>query len=347
MKRITRNRTTFDLLHAVDRFAREKGLPIREPTTVETAFGALRSQFAAGQRNDILFHGHRVQTLFAYVASALGGCRLIKTEDVGELYSSIETLRMPDFRVVTHDGRQMMVEVKNCHIADPNDPYEVKPEYLSGLRSYAATFDAELFIAIYWSRIKQWTLLAANEFDPGSSVSMREALVRNRMYLLGDCMVATLPLLVLRLVNSPSYGHPTDKEGRYLFCAQTVQLYCGTNLITDPTEQRIAWFLMNNGRWSVTETPAEFDGPRLTAVSFVLTPPERANPGEKFEIVGSLSELVSRQFDGATTQEGEITSIAPHAEPSDFGVVIPEGFRGTALRLWQFEIHPREGEVSS
>lgn len=345
MKRKTRAGTKFDLLHAIDRLAREQGIHIREPTALQTVFDELRRQFAAKQVNDIFFHGHRVETLFAYVAASLGKCRVIKAEDAGELYSSIETLRVPDFRIVTTDGRQIMVEVKNCHTADPCRRFELDASYLDGLRTFASTFGAELFVAIYWSRAKQWSLLAPEDLEnlEGSScagISMLHAMQRSRMTLLGDRMIGTIPILVLRLIVSPGSGHAGEREGEFVFRTASAELYCGKALITDPKEQQIAWFLMNNGRWRVTDSEAEFDGERLVAAKFLVAPLERANPDQDFEIVGSLSELIARQFDDATTVEGEITNISPESDPSSFGVEIPENFKGTALRLWQFDLRP-------
>jgi hypothetical protein len=98
---------------------------------------------------------------------------------------------------------------------------------------------------------------------------------------------------------------------------------------------------MNNSRWECSEEPAaEFDGDRLAAVTYLVTPPERANPDQEFEIVGTLSELVSRQFDDATTRDGEIVNISPEAEPTEFGVVIPRDFESDALPLWRFDLRP-------
>jgi len=352
MKRKTRDRTKFDLLHAIDHFAREQGIHIRKPTAVQAVFDELRRQFAAKQVNDIFFHGHRVETLFAYVAASLGKCRVIKAEDAGELYSSLEALRVPDFRIVMTDGCQIMVEVKNCHTADPSRPYEFDASYLDGLRAYADVFGAQLFVAIYWSRAKQWTLLAPEDLENlegpgGAGISMLNAMQRSRMTLLGDRMIGTIPLLALRLVGSPDSGHAGEREGEFLFRTASAELYCGNVLITDPTEQQIAWFLMNNGRWHVTDSEAEFDGERLIAARLVMTPIERANPEQDFEIVGRLSELIARQFDDATTLEGEITNISPRSDPSSFGVAIPENFKGTALRLWQFDLQPSGSRPAS
>jgi hypothetical protein len=93
-------------------------------------------------------------------------------------------------------------------------------------------------------------------------VTMLEALQRKRMYLLGDRMIATLPVLALRLIGTPDSGYAHGADGQRLFTTAVAQLYCGKELISAPAEQQIAWFLIMNGRWDVSEAPAEFDGRR-------------------------------------------------------------------------------------
>jgi hypothetical protein len=60
-------------------------------------------------------HGRWAQDLFRGVVLSLGGIRMIKDEDAGTLYldPAGPGLKQPDFRVVRHDGEQLLVEVKN------------------------------------------------------------------------------------------------------------------------------------------------------------------------------------------------------------------------------------------
>jgi hypothetical protein len=168
-------------------------------------------------------------------------------------------------------------------------------------------------------------------------ITLLQAFPRNRMGLLGDQLVGTVPPLSLRMVGSPEDDQATGEVDQYRFIPRAVELYCGDRRIEDPAEQRIAWFLMMNGSWEVTERPAQMDGPRVAAVTFVVGPTERANPYEDFELIGRLSDMISSQFDEATVADGGIVNIAPGAEPEVFGVVIPPDYKGSALRLWRFE----------
>lgn len=338
MRRLKREPGTFDLLHAVDALTRLKGLRIRDPAAASEAFQDLRSSFERRQTDDKFFYGQRAETLFAYVAAALGGCSLIKHEDAGELYTIEDGLRIPDYRLVTTTGAQLLVEVKNFHEINAQRPYELRAADLDGLRRYAAICHCDLYIAIYWSRWKQWTLVKPSDLRlDGSvySISLLEAIPRNRMAVLGDHMIGTVPSLSLRLLGSTDDNQSTGESDLYRFTTRTAELRCKDQLIEDPLEQRIAIFLMLNGDWEVTENSAELDNERLAAVRFVVAPRERANPDQEFEIVGRLSDMISRQFDAATVKDGEIINIAPGAEPEQFGVAIPVDYTGSVLRLWR------------
>jgi hypothetical protein len=138
-------------------------------------------------------------------------------------------------------------------------------------------------------------------------------------------------------VSSSEDDQATGEAGRYIFTTRRVELHCGDQRIDDPVEQRIAWFLMMNGNWEASARPAEMDGERLAAITYVVEPLERANPDEDFEFIGRLSDMVSRQFDAATVADGEVINIAPGAEPEAFGIAIPVDYEGSVLRLWRIE----------
>lgn len=338
MRRLRRDPDTFDVLHIIDAWTRARGLRIRDTAAAAEAFQELRSHFEQRQGDDKLFHGQRTETLFAYVAAALGGCCLIKAEDAGELYTVEDDLKIPDYRLVTTSGQQLLVEVKNFHTDDAEQPYQLRAVEFDALTKYADILKCDLYFAIYWSRWKQWTLLKPSDLRANGqmySTSLIEAFPRNRMALLGDRMIGTVPPLTLRLLSAPEDNQTTGETDLYLFTTRAVELYTGRQRIEDPVEQRIAFFLMLNGDWEVTRSPAELDAGRLAFVTFEVAPRERANPDEEFEFVGRLSDMISRQFDAATVKDGQIISIAPGAEPEHFGVVIPKDYQGSVLRLWR------------
>ncbi len=84
MKRISRDPQKFELMRIIDDYARSRGLDIRDQANQEAFLADLGKQIESNRTNDILAHGLRIQTMFAYVAAALGACRVIKEEDAGE-----------------------------------------------------------------------------------------------------------------------------------------------------------------------------------------------------------------------------------------------------------------------
>jgi len=75
-------------------------------------------------------------------------------------------------------------------------------------------------------------------------------------------------------------------------------------------------------------------------MSFRVRPQERSNPDQNFEIIGYLSEMISRQFNDVTAPRGSVKLLSPTEEPDTFGVVIPSGYRGQVLGLWRFQMTP-------
>jgi len=160
------------------------------------------------------------------------------------------------------------------------------------------------------------------------------------MYLLNDRALATLPSLRLKLI-SDAPDRRIDCHGRAAFRIGRKELYCADMYIDDPFEQQLAWFLMLNGEWATpTEEPEIVDG-ELTSITFRVEPQERVNLDHPFEIIGHLGDLISRQFTEVTAPDGEVRRLTPEAEPGAFGVLIPPDYKGIALKLWQFELHPR------
>lgn len=330
-------------MRIIDGHARACGLDIRNQTHNERLLADLTAQIEQNRENDSLIHGLRVERMFAYVACALGACRAVKEEDAGELYAVDTAMRVPDFRILTVEKRELLVEVKNCHMIDLERGYRLAPAYLGGLKSYASAFRTELFIAIYWSKPKLWTLLSPNDFelqDGEYVVRLQEAMPRNNMQLLGDTMIGLPPSLTVRLLSDPTKPRAVDSTGQAKFTIGQVELYCGDQLIEDDLEKRIAWFLMNYGSWPGHKLEPEVDGGEVISIGFRAEPEERSNPDENFEIIGCLSEMISREFNDDTAWDGLVRLLAPKREPDTFGVVIPADYRGKALPLWRFNLQP-------
>src|SRR2546426_3193919 len=266
MKRISRNPQKFDLMRLIDAYARAQGVDIRDQTQHDALLGQLGKQLEENRNNDILIHGLRIQAMFAYVVAALGQCRLIREEDAGDMYAFEPTIRAPDFRVVTVSNAQFLVEVKNCHSVEPPYEYGFSRQYLDAMKSYAAVVQSDLYIALYWSRLKMWSLLSTKSFqlrDDQYVISLTDAIAGNDMRVLGDCMIATIPSLSLKLLADPEKPRTIDATGQAAFTIKQAQLYCGDKLITDPVEQQLAWFFMQYGNWAESDLAAEVQNGEL------------------------------------------------------------------------------------
>src|SRR5262249_17682165 len=349
MKRISRDPQRFELMRIFDQYARSRGVDIQDPGIQAPLMEELHKQFEANRKNEILIHGLRIQTMFAFVAAALGTCRMIKEEDAGDCYSLDAQMRAPDFRIFTLDGHELLVEVKNCNTSDFKHVFRLSQAYLDGLKNYASICQKELFIAIYWSRLAHWTLVSPLDFelrDGDYTLPMLRAMAHSNMALLGDCEIGTTPSLTMKLLSDRTKPRTVDASGEVNFTIGDVEFYSGDRLIEEDAEKNIAWFLMNYGKWPGEQIPAEVEDGQLIATGFRIAPEERSNPDENFEIIGSLSEMVSREFNDITAPDGAIKLLSPQREPDALGVLTPPDYHGKALPLWRLIIKapPRDDQ---
>lgn len=341
MKRRQRDPEKFDLLRLLDAFAQARGLKINEPEDQAAILEVLTKAVSQAPKNEALMHGTRVEAMFGYVASALGYCVLVKEEDAGELYSMPSDVIVPDYRLLTLEDYEFLVEVKNCHETDMKHQYRLTQTYFEALCKYAALFKLDLKIAIYWSQFRLWSLVPAKafEFDGSSySLSMFQCMKRSEMNLLGDAMVGTVPPLIFRLLSHPDEPRTINSNREVAFIIGGVQLFCGDREIKDSFEKKLAWFLLRYGDWDTSEDEVEIRENKLIWVQVVANK-ERVE-GQEFATLGFLSRMISAQFNELTTEEGEIMRLAPTPDPSELGLVIPKDYTGSGLPLWRFIMSP-------
>lgn len=345
MKRIIRENSQFDLMRLLNQQATKRGVSIHDATNHEGFLGGLASSFQTARTNEALIHGLRAQTMFGYVAAALGRCVLLKEEDAGEIYTQSPSMRAPDYRLVLEDGSEIFVEVKNHRPANGFADYVGTTAYLASLQDYAKLFKKELFFAFYWPVPKLWTLVNAGNFNVNGSefrLSLTEAVTRNEMARLGDVLIATLPSLSLKLYSDPALPRRVAHNGKAEFTVGKAELYCGQNLLMPGKESEITWFLLHYGRWPVEQLPPEVVSGEVIAVEFRASPPERNNPGQLFEPIGNLSEMIAQQYNHVTAPSGKVEALSPTREPASFGVVIPPEFASDRVPIWRFVQKPPE-----
>jgi hypothetical protein len=327
----------------LDAHSRSQGVSIRDEANHSAFLSELLRKFETCKKNEILIHGLRTEAMFTHVAAAMGYCVAIKTEDAGDVYSIDSDLRVPDFRIVTSAGQELLVEVKNHHPSSPTRDFTVKKDYFESLKRYAMVFNRELYFAIYWSQWKLWSLVRHDRFDTSADayrISLGDAMMRSEMNIIGDCMLATVFPLELRLFSDPHSSRTIETGGAVEFKVGVARLFAGGKEVDNSLEERIAWFLMNYGDWLGTLGCAEICEDELISIGLVVAPEERANPSERFEMIGYMSQMLSRQFDEITVGSEGVDLLIPKSDPEDLGVMIPSDYTGEKLPLWRFYPRP-------
>lgn len=340
MKRIPRDPEKFEVIDLFAAIGLQQGFSLHGEGSKSKFLDRISSSLTANRDNPIILHGRRVEEMFGYVAASLGQCAAIKREDAGELYVADTRLQIPDYRLITEQGYEFLVEVKNCH--KETTPYVFKDSYIDRLKRYAALFKRELKVAFYWSRWNFWMLVSADKipFDGRRySISMEQAMKMNEMATIGDCMIGTTPPLVFKVHTDPSKPRVVGSDGRVKFTIGSVELYCAGNRIEDRTEKNLAFYLMLYGDWPSKKPTAQIEEGTLIAIDFVAEPIQDT-PGQGFEMIGWLSKMIARRYNYLTSSEQGIDRLSPNADPGSLGVAIPRDYKSKQLPLWIFELTP-------
>lgn len=341
MKRLVRNPEKFEALEAFTAFSREHGYKLTSSEDTEKFLARFGDSLKASQENQTLLHGKRMEALFGQVAAGLHGCKLIKTEDAGDVISDDADILLPDYKLFLKDGRQIFVEVKNSSQLKPTSKYLLRKDYVAKLQRYSELNDVPLFFAIYFRCLRMWTLLPVSSFielKQKYETTPIYALANNEMAMLGDVTIGTKPPLVFELIADTSKDISVDDANRASFICGDVKMYCDEREIEDYEEKNIAFYLMRFGRWECSgpEGMMGEDG-NLHSVRFTFHP-ESPEDVEKngFAILGTLSSMITEAYNEHTVYEQHVTSITSKAEPEVFSVKLPKDYKGKALKLWCF-----------
>lgn len=344
MKRIERDPLRFEAFSLYATYGEKEEVSLKDPASID-AFAALMKQNAElAVANEAFLHGQRTEALFARIVVELGQFQVVKQEDAGEAFHTLdEELLMPDFRIVLDDGKQMLVEVKNHYQGDqPTKEHREQTRYLDRLAAYATAMGCELRIATFWVKWNLWTLVPPSAFTRGdkySVLSMARAQVMNEMGRLGDITIGTRSPLRLRVVADPSHTRTIDANGHATFTVGAWEVWSEDRKIELPLEQRIATYLILHGGWDIVHTNVETDGDLLVAVDHHMGLDEEYSLQEEngFERVDALSSMISRR-NRSSTGEAEISAVKAKFLPGAAGALIPKDYKGIALPLWRFHM---------
>jgi len=195
MRKLKRNAEKFDVLELFAEMAVEHGYSLNDPIAQDDFVSRVRNSIEESKKNKTTVFGKRVESLFAYVAGALGKVILLKQEDSGDIYFSGIEIIAPDYRLTFEEGEQILVEVKNCHLKDPAGKYSIQKSYYLKLKKYADLNSLELRFAIYFSSWNIWTLLSIDSFEKNKNsytIGFARAIACSEMSRLGDWVVSKL-----------------------------------------------------------------------------------------------------------------------------------------------------------
>lgn len=326
----------FDLLTEFAKFGLEQKLSLNDPTAKSAFVSHVTNAVEDALRDPVLLHGQRTQAMFEGLLVSLGEFKLLKEEDAGRVFPA-EQFKVPDFRVALNSGEQWLIEVKNVYQKDPLDQRRrlMTREYLQKLAEYSRSTGANLKIAIFWARWSVWTLVAPESFVDANGdivLDMPSAMKQNELSELGDRTIGTKPPLRLRLTMDAARTSAIGPDGTVSITIGGVELYCDETKIIDPTEQQIAWMLIQYGEWLGNDPEAIIEGDQLIAIEFRWEPVEQVNRG--FEFIGSLSTMFSRYFAEQTVKDRQVVQLRAPLQPSWFAPLISRNYVGHALPLW-------------
>lgn len=345
MKRLTRNPEKFETLELFAKFSRIHDFVLQSSEDTEEFLSLMRESLKASKENQTLVHGKRIETLFGHLAASLGNCKLIKSEDAGDVISDDEDIIPPDYKLILKDGRKIFVEVKNCNMKNVKSPYTIQKEYAGKLMRYGELHGIEIYFAIYYRILNVWTLLPASsliEQRKKYATNPIHSMAKNEMSMLGDLHIGTAPPLVIELVADKTKNATIDENYHANFIIGDVKIYSRDKEVQDKMEKNIAFYLMRFGSWDCGEPEAILDEHHnLDSVRFTFNPPSLENATEQgFDIIGQLSSMITSAFNEQTIYEQQVTAIDTKVEPDMFSVKIPENYKGKNLPLWRFNIQP-------
>ena len=323
---------------------------------------ALRSAGHAGDPHRV--HGERASNLFSHIVASLGAASLVKEEDAGEVICS-NPVQPPDWRVVLRDGRQFLVEVKNCHLPEVKNgsSFSLRENDIALLENYGLAVGVPLLIAIYWSGQRMWSLLPVAALKPRAGDATRRAVTfldacsKNEMSLMGDLFVASAGPIHFRVgVTELSTSDACDVKRTtvdingvaHTLKIRHVALFCGTRRLESRSAQALASYLVMHGSWREETSLMRNNAGQLDAVDFAFSPdPELSDdPMPVFDgapaacaIHGSLSSMMSHEFVTRTTRaepasnRRKVVALRLPEQSSRLGCDLPAETKASELPL--------------
>ena len=343
MKRLPRNPGKFEALETYTAFSRVHDLKMQSPEDTDKFLEMFGESLKASVEDLTLLHGKRTEILFGHLAAALKGCRIVKSEDSGDVMVDDSEMALPDYRLTLKDGRQIFVEVKNRNHPKPTMQYVLHKNYVSKLQNYADANGVPLYFAIFYRCLRVWTLLPISAFKETQNKYITNAvhsLANSELGILGDLMIGTKPPITFELVADKTKDITVDENGVAHFIIGDAKIYAAGEEIEDKDERNIAFYLVRYGKWDCDEPEGILDENKvLERVRYTFVPHDMEEAKrDGFSIIGHLSSMITEAFNEQTIYEQKVTAMDTRQEPEVFSVKIAPDYQGKTLKLWRFRM---------
>tara|TARA_R100001143_G_scaffold62683_1_gene66686 strand:- start:981 stop:2024 length:1044 start_codon:yes stop_codon:yes gene_type:complete len=344
--KLDRQPEKFETFELFATFCARNSIDLNAIDSLDRVVDLFQQSIQGNIKNLNLIYGKRTESMFAFVASGCGRCILVKQEDGGEIYCN-EEISIPDFRVVLDDNTTTLVEVKNFHKDITKNAFKLTKKYFDGLKTYSRLCNAELRIAIYLSQMNKWILLSPSDFkehEETYEIAILDAFKKDEMSLLGDMSVATTAPLEIYFEADQSKPISLNEEtGQILFTTKNVTFGCNGKELNSDAEKALCFSFANYGNWRQKE-PVLVMNENLPIGALFRFEPECPTEGQGFEILGSISSLLSNMYKSITENQGEVIATKVNTAPQNFHALIPLDYKSENLPLWRFTLQPNKGD---
>ena len=345
MKTLARDPFKHELIELLALHGQQAGFSISDPSGESQFIEAVRASVRANRANEKLLFGRRTETMFRYVAAALGACDIVKAEDSGPIISGNAAIAIPDCRLFLKEGRQLLVEVKNKHGAR----FVLSKAYIDKLMAYARMTHCDLRIAVYWSQDNRWSLLDPAQIPQRSgqySIEAIESMYINEMKMIGDfALVTPTPILVRVEIDRAAPQEFDRATNKFKGKIGGMLIYSEDRLVEDAFERKVATFLLDNGAFEESGWRAVFDGDEVAKLE--KTYRMRDEGAADFVFLGPYSSLLSNEFLHLTTSGRRVAAFAPAIDPSELGVAIPSDYSRKSLPITRYAITPNYSLIAT
>jgi hypothetical protein len=337
-----RARTPLMRLEALNLFMQTNGAEqLPRDAAAAAAFGTtVAAGLAESMADARLLHGRWAQDLFRAVLISLDEIALIKDEDAGELhYDADEPVHLPDFRVVTKAGEQLLVEVKNVGPKGIGKSQRIPAETVDQLKAYARLTGGRLVFAHFWSAAVKWTVVDADRLTRRGAhceLTFEQAMCANVLGLLGDAVLMTSSVITMELLEDGPEDAEVDPDIASMplpFVAHSVSFICDGKPVTDPEEYELvkAVTLYGGAALSGIEALADVDG---RPVGLVATGQSPAGP-ESPNIGSFLSSIFTNRYIAVTTDmiDGSVRQMRYEPDPALTRLARTAGTRGLDRKM--------------